>query len=138
MKHRLTLFLLLSVCLLTAVASSRQLGDKISSVSISRSKEIKLTPELINKYASTQQRTSDAFRVATNTVEWKNYVIMLNQQETMLVAIQAELGIKPLTDKCKPVFMRDGKRTLDDGTPVDASNGILDHFECLTSEDKKP
>lgn len=157
MKHRVTLSIILIICALLMVVSAQNVkqtmtnspnshqsvGDittspKAPDIAAIKGREVKVPPNYINMYMVAQQRTIDAFKVATNTPEWKNYVIMLNQQETVLTGIQGELGIKPLTDNCKPIFLRDGKRTLEDGSTVDASNGKLDHFECPPAKEQKP
>lgn len=134
-KDKFTLILLLIASTICMVVTADQTPKDKQAPQL---RVIQVPPNYINLYAGAQQRTIDAFKVATNTPEWKNYVIMLNQQETVLTGIQGELSIKPLTDNCKPVFLRDGKRSLEDGSPVDANNGKLDHFECPPIKEQKP
>lgn len=101
-------------------------------------KVVSIPDELKARYLEIQQARESARRIAQETPQWKDYVILLNQEQSMLLVIQGEIGIRPITDKCVPIYTKDGKRILSDGALVTSVNGILDHFECPVQDPKKP
>jgi hypothetical protein len=128
MKSRFVL-LVLSFAITCVIVIARQEPIKPKVVSIN--------PNLINTYTEAQKRTETARQLMENTPQWKDFIIRQNQEQTVLFAIMGELGIKPLSDECVPIFLFKGKRTLEDGTLVNSSNGVLDHFECPVKDKPK-
>lgn len=144
-KMGLLLFSLISaLCLVSfaqePVKSTTNPDDlKLVAHAVAKSpRVIQIPQQFIAQFQTASQHTSESRRAVEDSPAWKNYVIAQNQEQTTLVAIMGELSIKPMTDGCIPVYLRDGKRTLEDGSPVTSATGKLDHFECPVKEEKKP
>jgi hypothetical protein len=99
---------------------------------------VKIDQKLIDAFTDQQKRTTAARQDVWNSPQWKNLQIFEQQEESVIFAIMGEVGIKPITDKCVPVYLKDGKRIDEKGNEVTSINGKLSHFECPAKEAVKP
>lgn len=96
-------FLLLSCSFFLIVATGAD--DKPKDVAPAV-RTVAPSPDSLAQWAESQKRVDDAMRVLESTPAYKDVIIARQGQQTVLVAIMAENGLKP-SEGCKPI-VKDG------------------------------
>lgn len=115
----LILIALLAIVGVAAQTGSGPLSPPLKS-NVPMVRTVTINPQSVQVYTDAQKRTEEMRKVVEASSVWKDYVIAQNQEQSALLYVLAENGIKP-SDGCKPMT-KDGK--------VLTVGGLLDHFDC--------
>jgi hypothetical protein len=127
-----SILLILALCM-TALAQgghSFTIADEKAAAKPAPVHTIAVTSAMVDAYAAADARVGAARKAVEISPVWKDYIIAQNQQQTTLIAIMAESGIKPseMADPGPPA--REGCRAV-------IEDSKLIRFDCPVKEPAK-